>query len=504
MGNGTFDTDLSGWTKSGITWERIEGANGTKGALSYKVLGDFACAHTPVDIYFGRTYKVSWYAKAVSEDAVNLDMKYIFDRASSRQDLATPKYFEKVVGKLTSEWQYFEVTHKELNLTSDQCTAKLYFRAGTGKEKVTFAIDEVVIEEIEDSYTVDSGVTLSGNQFETEGLTASFIRQGNAEGVYYRFLHAFGEGKVIAQNGYTSQTKMEYMLSQDFTGKMVMLEMNAKDSDGIVGQTRSASWSKTEVRKEERLLTNIREEIWTPDTKTLTAEAICSDGESGRPLTAYLASYDADGRLLQTAISSIRYTAGEKTEFSSDVEQASRAKLMLFDQTTLQPLKQADEIQKTEKGTFLYVDSNKGRDFAEGTAEKPLKTLSGAKVRVRELLKEANEDIYVVLRDGEYRQASVVTFSENDSSDRVKVSYVAEHKGKASINGGMDVEGFTLWDEEMNIYRAPVEKGTRSRQMFVDGVRATRARSEGGLENAVNLGSSGVGFTTTDTSFLSY
>ncbi|MBQ4087820.1 MAG: hypothetical protein IJC78_06205 [Clostridia bacterium] len=503
VGNGNFDTDLSGWTRAGITWEQIEGANGTKGALSYQVHSDFACAHTPITVYFGRRYKVSWYAKAVSEDAVGLDMKYIFDRAGTRQDMATPKYFEKVVGKLTADWQYFELDHQELNLTTDQCPGKLYFRAGTGKEKVTFAIDEVVIEEVADSYTVNSNVVLSGNPFGSEGVTASFIRQGNAEGVYYRIKQSFGEGTAIVKSGYTTENSMEYPLPSGFDGT-VTAEINAKDINGIVGKTYSTTWTKTEPEQNERLLTNIREEIWTPETKTLTAEAICTDGKSGKALTAYLAAYDKKGALVEIASSGLSYTAGEKKEFSADVDGASRAKLLLFDTETLKPVKQTDEIEKTEKGTFLYVDSVKGRDFAEGTAEKPLKTLSGAKVRVRTLLKEATEDIYVVFRDGNYRQASVVTFSENDSSEKVKVSYVAEHKGKASINGGMDVEGFTLWDKDLNIYRAPVEPGTRSRQMFVDGIRATRARSKGGLENAVNLGSDGVGFTTTDTSFLSY
>ncbi|MBQ4087819.1 MAG: hypothetical protein IJC78_06200 [Clostridia bacterium] len=503
VANGSCDEDLSGWKTSGATATQIEGANGTKNALCMQVLTDWGRSRTNVSIDFGRTYRISWYAKAVSEDAVGLDIKYILDRVPYRQDTATPMYFEKAIGKLTDEWQYFEVTHKELNLTTDQCEAELYFRAGTGRDKVTFAVDEVSVVEVENSYTVDSTVITEGDRITGESITATIYKQGLVSGVYYRVLQSFGEGYVVLASGYTEEAVLRKELPDNFTGTC-RVEINPKDINGIVGKTVFSSWKKAEFAYEENLITNIQEEIWTPDSNSLTAEVVCRSTKEGETLSAYFAAYGENGALIRVEERPINHLAGTESAFSIETAGATRAKLMLFDGKTLQPVKQADEIEKTQKGIFIYADIKNGRDFAEGTYDAPLKTLSGAKVKVRSVLDETTEDIYVVLKEGEYPQMSQLTFTENDSSDAVKVTYVAEKKGKTRLSGGVDIDGFSLWDSGKNIYRVYVGTKIRTRQMFVDGIRAVRARSEGGIENPVNLGEEGVGFTTTDKSFLSY
>ncbi len=501
--NGTLDEDFSHWKTPNISVANTAGANGSRNAMAVTVLADWGCARADVRIDFGRTYKISWYAKAVSEDAVGLDMKYILDRVPYRQDMNTPMYFEKAIGKLTAEWQYFEVTHKELNLTTDQCVAELYFRAGSGRDKVTFAFDEVVVEEVDNTYEVDSYVIAEGNRVTREEVTASIYRQGNAEGVYYRFMNAFGDGYAVMDSGYTTEESASVALPEGYVGTC-RTAINARDLNGVVGKTFFSSWTALPYAYEDDILTNIQETIWTPDTETLTAETVCRSTKDGETLTAFFAAYDTKGALVSVVQSNIVHRAGTKVESVVSAEGANSAKLMLFDLDTLKPVKQADEIAKTADGIFLYVDGEKGRDFHDGTAEAPLKTMSGAKVRVRDLLPEAKKDIYVVFREGEYSQREAISFTENDSSENVGVHYVAEKRGAVSITGGMDVENFALWDAENNIYRAYVGTEVRSRQFFVDGVRATRARNDGGLGNAVNLGKDGVGFTTTDTSLLFY
>ena len=500
--NGTLDEDFSDWQKPNIRTEAIPGANGSKQAMAVTVLADWGCARADVRVDFGRTYTISWYAKAVSEDAVGLDMKYILDRVPYRQDMSTPKYFEKTVGKLTAEWQRFEVMHKELNLTTDECIAELYFRAGTGRDKVTFAFDEVVVEEVEDSYEVDSYVTAEGNRLAKESVTAHFYRQGLAEGVYYRFMQQFGEGYAVMECGYTTEDKKTHMFPAEFNGRC-RIDIHAKDKNGIVGKACITSWNVAEAAYETDVITNINQEIWTPETKTLTAEALCRSTEE-QTLSAYLAVYDENGRLTDISVKTFPHVAGMGVTCAGSAENGQTAKLMLFDAESLKPLKQTDEITKTTSGQFIYVDGENGRDFGAGTKESPLKTMSGAKVKVRSYLPEAKEDIYVVFAPGEYPQTNTVTLTDNDTSDNVHVHYVSEEKGKAVFTGGMDVDGFSLWNTEENIYRAYVGTEVRSRQMFVDGIRATRARSEGKLENAVNLGAEGVGYTTTDMSLLSY
>lgn len=504
--NGSFETDLNGWewsANSEVT-RLNDGANGSGSSICTKVKSDWGCAKTLVDVRYGRKYKISWYAKAISDDADGLDMKYIFDRSQTRTDERTPPYNVNTVGKLTKEWQRFEVVHQELDSTPDKCPAHLYFRAGAGTETVSFAVDEIVIEEVEGAYEVATEVTVSGGQIGENKITAAFGKKGSAVGFYYRFLKPVGEGYAVLKSGFTDQTAVDLYLPEGFTGQ-VRVEVNAVDAFGIVGKTFFSIWKPKELTMEERLITNIQEQIWTGATKTLHAEALCRGEGNGKTLTAAFAVYDNKNALVRVEMEDVENVAGNGCVMSVSVGgEDCRAKFMLFDKDQFAPVKDADELVKTDAQNILYVDAAYGRDFNSGTAEKPLKTLSGAKVKVRDMLKTAKEDIYVVFREGTYYQMDPVTFRTGDSSGNVKVAYVSEKKGGASINGGREITGFSLCDPEKNIYRAYVGTEVETRQLFVDGIRATRARSRGKLENAVNLGPEGVGFTTTDTSILDY
>ena len=506
VSNGGFETDLNDWVWSGSDVTRIEdGANGSSYSICTKVKSNWGCAKTLVDIRFGRKYKISWYAKAVSEDADGLDMKYIFDRAQTRTDERTPRYSEHTVGTLSAEWKKYEVIHQDTNNTPDQCLAYLYFRAGAGTATVTFAVDEITIEEIDDSYEVESQVLVTGDQISKTDLTVTFGKKGSSVGLYYRVLKPFGGGYAIMDSDYAAdETSISFSLPEDFSDSC-RVEINAVDTYGIVGKTFYSAWKPKEYVMEQRIITNINEEIWTDATEMLSAETVCKGDGDGNTLLAAFAVYSEAGALTRIETADIENNAGNAVPLSVPVNDDDyRAKFMLFDKTSFAPVKQEDELVKTLSNNILYVDAADGRDFNSGTADKPLKSLSGAKVKVRSLLKNATEDIYVVFKEGEYPFGSAVTFTQNDTSETVKVSYVSEKKGKTSFNGGREATNFTLWNAEKNIYRSYVGTDVETRQLFVDGIRATRAKSSGKLQDAVNLGSEGVGYTTTDTSLLDF
>lgn len=507
VSNGSFESDLNGWLKSGGEITRLaDGANNSNYSICTKVTSDWGCAKTLTDIRFGRKYKLSWYAKAITEDAVGLDMKYIFDRAQTRTSEKTPLYSEHVVGSLTAEWQKFEVIHQDNDNTPDMCLAYLYFRAGTGKDRVTFAVDEVHIEEIEASYEVPSYVTVSGTDESKNKLTASFEKKGNSEGIYYRFLKPFGDGFAIIDSGYTKELiTVTFSIPEDYTG-VCIVEINAVDVYGIVGKIFSAKWKpRGSSAGEEKIITNICEEIWTDATNVLSAETMCRGYGDGSLLMSVLAVYSENGALTHVESADVTNTAGNEAQLSVTVSSSDyRVKYMLFDKASLAPVKQEDELVKTTSSNILYVDTEEGRDSNSGTADKPLQSLSGAKAKVQSFLQDASDDIYVVFKEGEYFFEDAVTFATGDSSKKIKVNYVSEKKGKAVFSGGREAANFTLWNEEKNIYRSFVGSDVRTRQLFVDGIRATRARSRGKLQEAVNLGSEGVGYTTTDKSLLSF
>lgn len=92
------------------------------------------------------------------------------------------------------------------------------------------------------------------------------------------------------------------------------------------------------------------------------------------------------------------------------------------------------------------------------------------------------DKIYVLIKSGEYFLSEPLEFDYRDSSD-INVIYTSYGEGETVIHGGMEVGGWQVYDADKNIYRAYVGKNVKSRQFFVDGVRATRARQQGALKN---------------------
>lgn len=129
-------------------------------------------------------------------------------------------------------------------------------------------------------------------------------------------------------------------------------------------------------------------------------------------------------------------------------------------------------------------------------------SLAGAKTKVQGLVSGMAADIDVYLRGGTYRLAEAFALGPSDSGKNGhKVVYAAYPGEKPVLNGAKKITGFSVYDSAKSIYRAAVPAGTQSRQLFVDGVRAQRAR---GPLNPGGFTLSGSSFTTSDTSYASF
>ncbi|WP_051866561.1 right-handed parallel beta-helix repeat-containing protein [Streptomyces griseus] len=129
-------------------------------------------------------------------------------------------------------------------------------------------------------------------------------------------------------------------------------------------------------------------------------------------------------------------------------------------------------------------------------------SLDGAKSKVAGLAPAMAADIDVYLRGGTYRLSQAFALGPSDSGrNGFKVVYAAYPGEKPVLNGATKLSGFTVFDSSKNIYRASVPTGTQSRQLFVDGVRAQRAR---GPLNPSGFTLSGSSFTTSDSSYASF
>ncbi|WP_158702559.1 hypothetical protein [Kitasatospora sp. MMS16-BH015] len=129
-------------------------------------------------------------------------------------------------------------------------------------------------------------------------------------------------------------------------------------------------------------------------------------------------------------------------------------------------------------------------------------SLDGAKGKVETLTSGMAADIDVYLRGGTYRLSQALSLGPADSGQNGhKVAWIGYPGEVPVLSGAAQVTGFSLFDSAKNIYRAAVPVGTQSRQLFVNGVRAQRAR---GPLNPSGLTLSGSSFTTADPSYASF
>jgi len=132
----------------------------------------------------------------------------------------------------------------------------------------------------------------------------------------------------------------------------------------------------------------------------------------------------------------------------------------------------------------LYV-SPSGDDSNPGTLAQPLKTIAKARDLVRTLNTAMKSDITVYLRGGTYPQTSTLTFANADSgSGGFYVKYMAYNNERPLITGGQPITGWKVSDATNNIYSTSAGT-TAFRQLYVNGVKAIRARSPNLLANNV-------------------
>ncbi len=134
--------------------------------------------------------------------------------------------------------------------------------------------------------------------------------------------------------------------------------------------------------------------------------------------------------------------------------------------------------------TAFYVDPVNGSDGGTGSEADPFKSIAAARDAVRAINGSMTGDIYVYLRGGTHKLTQTLELDERDSGTRsFQVVYRAYPNEVPVLSGGEQINGWTLYDGQTNIYRAPAN-GLDTRQLYVDGRRAVRARSEEGLPNA--------------------
>jgi len=139
-----------------------------------------------------------------------------------------------------------------------------------------------------------------------------------------------------------------------------------------------------------------------------------------------------------------------------------------------------------------------GSDAATGSRSDPLATLQRAQRRVRQLRRASPDaSITVKIRAGTYRLRRPLRLTAADSgASGQPVIWRAAGKRKPLISGSRRIEGWTRWPADPEIWRARVPAGATSRDLYVSGERAQRARTDSypaGFRPTWNGGGAGSG-----------
>lgn len=133
-------------------------------------------------------------------------------------------------------------------------------------------------------------------------------------------------------------------------------------------------------------------------------------------------------------------------------------------------------IHKNEPAMNVYYVSTNGDDNNSGSSDSPFLTIARAQEEARKSTSDMTGDIIIRIQEGTYTLDNTLTFDERDSATNgYSVRYIAD--GNVTVSGGTEITDFALYDEKNNIYSAKVSDGFIFRQLYVDGEKMTRARS---------------------------
>ncbi len=131
-------------------------------------------------------------------------------------------------------------------------------------------------------------------------------------------------------------------------------------------------------------------------------------------------------------------------------------------------------------GCSAFWVSTDGNDANPGTEQEPFLTLQRARDAVRDLpsLAFKDQDVYIYLKEGTFRlQEPLVLTSQDSGRYGHDVVYSAAPDEDPVISGAVQVTTpWNLYDGVLGIYRTQINP-VRSRQLYVNGNRATRART---------------------------
>ncbi len=130
-------------------------------------------------------------------------------------------------------------------------------------------------------------------------------------------------------------------------------------------------------------------------------------------------------------------------------------------------------------------------------------SLTQAQTAVRAAAPTMQADITVTLADGVYRLTAPLMFTAADSgTNGHTITWQAASGAHPVLSGAVPVTGWTISDSSKNIWKASAPGAFATRQLYVDGKIATRARSASISRSDMTFTSTGWTFTNSKLAYL--
>jgi len=479
------------------------GANSTAGCVYIDSTGNYGTIKQNVPIKYNTNYKISFWAKTDSDAYSGKNIQLIVDRKAVKTDANVTNYQylkDSLQPVITKNWVKYEISYNYTISTTDVSVPSLYFRVGTGLELEKYYIDEFVIEEQSD-ITPAIQMNLSGAYKVGEQLSLNCVYTPavNKAGYWYRIMRSFGTGGWITiENGTTNADLITYNLQQADADKQLKFEVTTVDLYGDYGI--SAEKNTSVIYADNVVNAYFVPNVWDEALGALDAGVEFKNNADPVNILSALAMYTPDNILAGVSYARDSVSSGQSINRSialNNTAAASHAKLFVWEESTMTPIMKSLDIEKSNNEKFIYVDAEYGADTNSGSFASPLKTVNAAKTAAQLIKTQTSKNIYVMFKPGVYPISQTVAFTAQDGSETQKIVYTSYGKEKAVFSGGKEVKNWSLHNADKNIYKTYVGTSVNSRQLYINGVRAVRARSTTGLSNCTT--DKTVGHTTTDT-----
>lgn len=504
IANSTFNKDATGWAGGVLDNSDALRSNGKSYKCTFTSGNYSEMACNDVTMIPGNLYELSFYAKS---DVAGMQLMPIRIHNTGWTYL-TPQ-------TLTTNWEKYTIqfTHSFTNTKGETVNGqgRMLFRI---QEKGSVWIDEVYIT---DPFAVETDdVEFKGEEYipynyEQESRNTDMSGFTDMKGHWAENTAKImkNEGIIDGMEDGTYQpdrgiTRAEFL-------KLLMVRFNLDDNgyEGIYADVSSDSWYAGMIQNAFEIgIINpilVSDGHFNPDSP-LTREEAAIMANSYAEYMGYKDKketvYFADDELISPEAKNSVYSAARKSVTAGFEDNTFRPKMILTRAEAAQMVKNLVECDGVLE---IYVDNSLGADMNDGSIEMPFKTIEKAVRFIRENNKDLKHNIYVFVKSGEIFVDKTIEITPEDGGKGLYgVVFSSYGEGQAVLSGGKHyIGGWQLDDAEKGIYKL-YAGNVQTRQMYVDGVRMQRARTDSNFQTYTYINSEKTGYVTSDTYLKDY